>query len=47
VKLLEGLQRSRAMDAGDDMQISKEWDQTVLRFQRIWSEALLGAPCAG
>jgi phenylpropionate dioxygenase-like ring-hydroxylating dioxygenase large terminal subunit len=46
VKLLEGLQRSRAMDAASETQISIEWDQTVLRFQRIWSEALVGAPNA-
>lgn len=46
VKLLEGLQRSRAMDAGGDTRLSKEWDQTVSRFQRIWSEALVGASSA-
>jgi phenylpropionate dioxygenase-like ring-hydroxylating dioxygenase large terminal subunit len=43
VVLLEGLQRSRAMDAGDETRLSKDWDQTVSRFQRIWSEALVGA----
>jgi choline monooxygenase len=47
VKLLEGLQRSRAMDAANETQMSKEWDQTVSRFQRIWSDALVGAPNAG
>ena len=46
VKLLESLQKSRAMDVGGDTRISKEWDQTVLRFQRIWSEALLETPSA-
>jgi len=47
VKLLEGLQKSRAMDAGGDTRLSKEWDQTVLRFQRIWSETLVGTSSAG
>lgn len=47
VKLLEGLQKSRAMDAGGDTRISKEWDQTVLRFQQIWCETLVGASSAG
>ncbi len=47
VKLLEGLQKSRAMDAGGDTRISKDWDQTVLQFQRIWSETLVGASSAG
>ena len=47
VKLLEGLQKSRAMDASGETQLSKEWDQTVSRFQRIWSEALIRASSAG
>jgi phenylpropionate dioxygenase-like ring-hydroxylating dioxygenase large terminal subunit len=47
VKLLEGLQKSRAMDAANGTQMSKEWDQTVSRFQRIWSDALVGTPNAG
>ena len=47
LKLLEGLQKSRAMDAANGTQMSKEWDQTVSRFQRIWSDALVGTPNAG
>jgi choline monooxygenase len=46
VKLLESLQKSRAMDAGDETRLAKEWDQTVSRFQRIWSEALTGTSTA-
>jgi choline monooxygenase len=44
--LLENLQRSRSMDVGGDTQMSQEWDQTMLRFQRIWTGALLGDPDA-
>jgi phenylpropionate dioxygenase-like ring-hydroxylating dioxygenase large terminal subunit len=41
-QLLESLQKTRAMEVGGDTQPSREWDQTVLRFQRIWSESLIG-----
>jgi phenylpropionate dioxygenase-like ring-hydroxylating dioxygenase large terminal subunit len=39
--LLARLQPSRAMDVGGNTQLCSAWDQTNLRFQRLWARKLL------
>jgi len=39
--LLARLQPTRAMDVGDKGHLTRAWDQTNRRFQRLWAQKLL------